>query len=526
MYSYVIVDDEPLIRSGIRSKIDSFAESLGLLCVGEANNGREALALIAERDPQIIVTDMRMPGVDGRELLALLKQSYSDKQMIVVSGYKDYEYMMGAIEAQVAGYLLKPFSREEVQAVMAKAIEAIEAATASKGLREKLDDMQAEQERLHEQYDLELCRVQIESGRPGAASAEYQSHRGRALQSIKRYMLLTQYAADAQKTQKTGLRRLAELLQEQQEFSSELALIPGSAEAWLYLVVPLNSLDDSERVHKLAKQWMMGAHVDDKTESRLLIAASLPKRELGQLHEAYLECRSAMDACSADTMYGYGSYERQPAKSERWEETDRLVYLLESGSADKAAKELDDALFRDAMTWSEAKSRCRQLIEAIMNAARQELLLAPHDWAKNADVVIDEGYDSRRLSEYMQELLQAIESPLRSSGADSSHSLVRKLQSYIEAHYHEDLSLQKLAQRFFVNASYCSYIFKEKTGMNLSEFLSAKRIAKAKELLERTDYPLDRIARLVGYSNDKYLIRIFKKSTGDTPQAYRQSRRR
>ncbi len=126
----------------------------------------------------------------------------------------------------------------------------------------------------------------------------------------------------------------------------------------------------------------------------------------------------------------------------------------------------------------------------------------------------------------MQELLQAIESPLRSSGADSSHSLVRKLQSFIEAHYHEDRSLQKLAQRFFVNASYCSYIFKEKTGMNLSEFLSAKRIAKAKELLERTDYPLDRIARLVGYSNDKYLIRIFKKSTGDTPQAYRQSRRR
>ncbi len=253
MYSYVIVDDEPLIRSGIRSKIDSFAESLGLLCVGEANNGREALALIAERDPQIIVTDMRMPGVDGRELLALLKQSYSDKQMIVVSGYKDYEYMMGAIEAQVAGYLLKPFSREEVQAVMAKAIEAIEAAAASKGLREKLDDMQAEQERLHEQYDLELCRVQIESGRHGAASAEYQSHRGRALQSIKRYMLLTQYAADAQKTQKTGLRRLAELLQEQQEFSSELALIPGSVEAWLYLVVPLNSEEDSGRVHKLAK---------------------------------------------------------------------------------------------------------------------------------------------------------------------------------------------------------------------------------------------------------------------------------
>jgi len=265
---------------------------------------------------------------------------------------------------------------------------------------------------------------------------------------------------------------------------------------------------------------------DDMTESRLLIAASLPKRELGQLHEAYLECRSSMDAYPVDTKYSYGSYEHLSTKSERWEETDRIVYLLESGSAEKAAKELDDALFRDASTWSEIKSRCRQLIEAITNATRQEILLAPHDWAKNADVVINEGYDSRRLTEYMQELLQTIESPLRSSSADSSHSLVRKLQSYIEAHYQEELSLQKLAQRFFVNASYCSYIFKEKTGMNLSEFLSAKRIAKAKELLERTDYPLDRIARLVGYSNDKYLIRIFKKTTGDTPQAYRQSRRR
>ncbi|MFC4599951.1 response regulator [Cohnella hongkongensis] len=529
MYSYVIVDDEPLIRSGIRSKIDSFAESLKLVCAGEANNGREALALIAERDPQIIVTDMRMPGVDGRELLALLKQHYSDKQMIVVSGYKDYEYMMGAIEAQVAGYLLKPFSREEVQAVMAKAIEAIEKAAASRELREKLDDMQAEQERLYEQYDLELCRVQIESGRSGAASAELQSRRGRTLQAFKRYMLLAQYTNEARSVQKTGLRRLADLLREPHEFISEPVLIPGSAEAWLYLVVPLNSEDDSRRVHALAKKSMTeaGPLVDDTTESRLLIAASLPKRELGQLHEAYLECRSAMDACPAAGKYGYSSYfERPSARSERWEETERFVYWLESGSTDKAAEEMNEALFRDNPTWSEVRSRCRQLIEAITNATRQKLLLAPPDWAKEADAVLNDGYDSRRLAEFMQELLQAIESPSRSSGADSSHSLVRKLQSYIEAHYQEELSLQKLAQRFYVNASYCSYIFKEKTGMNISEFVLAKRIAKAKELLERTDYPLDRIARLVGYSNDKYFIRIFKKTTGVTPQAFRQSRRR
>ncbi len=116
MYSYVIVDDEPLIRSGIRSKIDSFAESLGLLCVGEANNGREALALIATHpEISLLFTDIVMPGgMFGDELAREARMLRPDLKVLFTSGYA--EPSLAGRELAEGSWLKKPYTSKELAA--------------------------------------------------------------------------------------------------------------------------------------------------------------------------------------------------------------------------------------------------------------------------------------------------------------------------------------------------------------------------------------------------------------------------
>ncbi len=555
MYTYIIVDDEHLIRGGIRNKIDSFGEALQLRCVGEANNGREAMALIAEVDPNIIVTDMRMPGIEGKELLSLLKQQYADKQMIVISGYKDYEYMMGAIEAQVTGYLLKPFSREEVRAVMEKAIMAINATAKSRSMQIRLDDMQAEQERLYEQADLDACRFLIESGSTDIDAIVFQSYKGRKLQELNSFGLYVLYLSEPillvlgsrqEAAQSWQEKLMVKLSQSTKPFSQAGCMtMLGSGNGLIYMLIHMERTTNTEQ--RLALEQMISESVIELSDPVAapisgvwLIGASSLKCDISKLNEAYLECRTAMEE-STINYCGCSSYVQKSIKSAvkeepRWRELDKLIYLLEAGSVNEAVRHLNEVLLlnslqkagkdyeadnftveQKALTWLQLKMRCNQLIAAIEFSGKQDLLLPGAEWGKHVESNVNAYYDPHMLVKYMSDLIAAIQLPTQNLSVDSTQRLVQSIKSYIELHYHEDLTLRKLSDRFFINTSYCSHIFKEKTGMTITEFILVNRMEKAKELLQRTDYPMDRIARQVGYNNEKYFFRIFKKATGFTP---------
>ena len=124
MYRYIIVDDEEPIQKGILKKLESMEDTIA--CVGTAFNGEDALTLIEEKNPDIIITDMNMPVMSGKTLLKELTLRYSSKQIIVVSGYKDFEYLHEAIVAHAIDYILKPFGKTEIIKAMQKAIRNIE----------------------------------------------------------------------------------------------------------------------------------------------------------------------------------------------------------------------------------------------------------------------------------------------------------------------------------------------------------------------------------------------------------------
>ena len=112
MYPFIIVDDEPLIRMGTLKKLETLNEKIH--CVGEAGNGEQALELIERYHPAFVILDMEMPVMDGPRLLPFLAEHFPDMQLIVISGYKSFDYIKYAISANVIDYILKPFDLNEV----------------------------------------------------------------------------------------------------------------------------------------------------------------------------------------------------------------------------------------------------------------------------------------------------------------------------------------------------------------------------------------------------------------------------
>ena len=127
-YRYLIIDDEKLARMGTLAKLSPMGNTI--TCVGQASDGEEGIRLIEELSPDIIITDMKMPIMDGGQLLPILAERYPDIQIIVISGYRDFEYSRQAIRASAIDYILKPFGEEEIISAMEQAIARMESQSA------------------------------------------------------------------------------------------------------------------------------------------------------------------------------------------------------------------------------------------------------------------------------------------------------------------------------------------------------------------------------------------------------------
>ncbi len=131
MYKVFIVDDEPLILEGLRKIVDW--EKYGCIVVGEGNSGKEGLALVQKHEPDILFTDIRMPGMDGLTMLAALRSEHQDMQVLVLTGYRDFEYARQALNLGVQRYLVKPSKMKELDEAMTGVTERLERINSVKG---------------------------------------------------------------------------------------------------------------------------------------------------------------------------------------------------------------------------------------------------------------------------------------------------------------------------------------------------------------------------------------------------------
>lgn len=146
MYSVFLVDDEPIVLEGIRTKVDW--ESSGFAFAGEATDGEIALSMIHEIKPDILITDIKMPFMDGLQLAASIKKIQPWIKIIILSGHDEFDYAKKAISIGIDDYILKPFTSEEIVMALKKAAEHIDAE------RKQLSDISRMKEELKSKKNL------------------------------------------------------------------------------------------------------------------------------------------------------------------------------------------------------------------------------------------------------------------------------------------------------------------------------------------------------------------------------------
>lgn len=507
----LIVDDEAVICEGLRYTIDW--TKLGVEVVGEAYDGKEALALIEEHGVQLVLSDIRMDGMDGLELAKQLRQRHPAVQVVMISGYEDFEYARQAIRLGVGDYLLKPVDIEELSAVVNKIVAGIRSADKEEKAREV------------ELWLSGMARHGSAYGKEPPPSLDGVQFRIVATQLADFHERFADMEADRYETIQEawllGLHRHLEggPLRAVSVFDHENLLITllASAEraepkAWdEWLASALGSLDPGAGVRiyggASAVYEDLGVTADRCAEAvRLLALHVLEGRRVltADYGEAAMSGRALPGFDITETVQGLVSaFFKQDREEVRRTVEDLFRFCRESGYLLPEVWNLYEELF------------------ALLRQRLRKSGMTGLDYARRGqpDPNIYNSYAGLEtvVLEDMEELQRLIDQ----NGIDKSYWIVEKAKRFIVDRYRTDLKASEVAAWLKITPSYFSYIFKQSTGKGFTEYMNEMRIDQAKNLLATTQDKVFEIADKVGYKEYKYFVSVFKTYTGMTPKEYR-----
>ncbi|WP_138496555.1 response regulator transcription factor [Paenibacillus pinistramenti] len=511
MYSYVIIDDEPLIRKGLIKKINSVTEEFQFC--GEADNGEDALLLVKQVDPDLIFTDMRMPVMDGKSLLKRLQKDYPRQKIIVISGYSDFEYMQEAISAKVLNYLLKPFSREEIYEALNKAITDIQK---ERSERQQLAFHHMEKDRVSFQRDAQIVLNYILGVHVSATVPTFQSQAFQLFHTALFYRLVMVYSPVD--------------IPEEDPFEEQTMIYlphPQSKKLAFLIVYTLqNNSSDLERIPDKINKWIEAFQAKEMKD--ISIGISQLKTKFDELNEARLETTAALNyrklsehnICSTwnEDSFNLG-------EDLIWDRTEELVFFIESGNMIKVEKligELFEFYYsKPSVTLHVFKEHCRIIVSSVKEMMNRYFLNQSLSSSSLEDV-LNLSFDTEEIRDYFKTILTSLTELMKDKTVYSSPNVIDNIKSFIHQNYSSSITLERMSELFFLNPSYLSYLFKEKTGVNLIDYVNQVRIDYAKSWLKDSNEKIYKIAKKLGYGNAKYFFRIFKKTTGYTPEEYRQ----
>lgn len=516
MYTYIVIDDEPLIRRGTIKKLEGFPD---IACIAQASNGQTALELIKEKDPDFIITDMKMPVMDGTRLLPVLSTQYPDKHIIVISGYKDFEYAQQALRANTIDYIVKPFSREALWDAVSRAISEIENKAS---LDQKLTMSETEKEALKYEYDRQLLKNLL-FGSLGN-SPEFSSGKLERLTADCCYFLMTVNLREA-----LDENALSEFLSVRDMASFCVLITRENTDNMVFLLFFLTQDEQTEFARKASSCKELLDQFFDSCQAHPSYGISQPHTALDRLHEAFLETADALNQMTPIPASNYVFYEaaRKPSVTLEWPKLERFLFLAESGQTAEIRTLFPELFHYFARTercrLKDAKDYCMEIVEALRKSLPKDMSVQ-HNSAASLSLLnnLNFIFSFQELEEYFLQVFHNLAEAFESTGFYTEKDVMDNVRNYIRLHYDKDLTLEFVASLFHLNRSYLSSAFKTRTGTSFVDYVNQVRVDKAKELLVKTDKKTYQIAQAVGYENAKYFFRIFKKLEGETPEQYRK----
>ena len=524
MWKVLIADDEKLICRLVQALVDW--TSLDMVVEATAENGLEALELIRECNPDILITDIRMPGCNGLELIRQAKEINPELEIIIISGYAHFEYAQSAISYGVGNYILKPIKQQELLETLQKIKGRLEEKKKAEiqylthvsnkndlnRLREGLlkDVLEGKRnitrEEMHEIYHFmaaEGCYqafiLKIDCDREKMNSASFSVIQEKAkelfentvasscIENLMAFQDQTGYGIlNYLPEQKDGIRRQMREFLKQLEANKYLfgmvdfSLALGSVEEAAEGVVK-----SMERAAKAADERLMEGcgRMLEEVPASSGISRQVLMDKYAKVAEHAIEVLDIEEAYQADESLKRGILTIADIRGREVLEsvlTAGNFFMLRSG------------LEEEKQLYQEFEAQCRQCgnIDGLFEALKklQEKLLA-------------------RLSEI--------------KGNESSRP-VRVAKQYIMQNFHKNITLEEVCEYVGFSTTYFSVMFKKETGEGFSKYLTRIRMEEAKNLLRETGLSVAEICEKVGYNDRKHFTHTFHKVTGVNPAEYRK----
>lgn len=498
----VVVEDEPIILNNIVKRIESSDRAFTV--VATAMNGKDALEKIYSYKADMVFTDIRMPVMDGIELIRFLRVSFPDMPIVIITGFNDFEYMKESIDLSVYAYLLKPLEQYEVDKVLIKA--------------------KAEITRRMKQETKEILTSKIYLENTKQSMPFNSENEEFVIFMINIGNLTTQL-----------------LSIQNREIFSEI----WSSILWEKIV--------SEVMPDMNEWWL----VDETISNQKFLVVSSDKsrlslfqyaKELSELLEAHTQGFSVSIAIPPASI-SYNEIETY-AKSLRILMDDRLIMCrsqiiqsklsqeqimsnIQESVINEAIEINDVGLLKEALVaifrqwvreYLPQRMVEKQLVDLMTVIIKKVGKANVKEVSKYMRLVYERASIEKDMDEFIAYVCEQIKQLINQNNQSkhTTEGIVKEIKRYIDDNYSMDISLTKLAEELHFTPAYLTKIFKKYEGLTPVKYITNLRINKAKELLKsHNDLQIGSIAKMVGYDEFHYFSRVFRTAVGMTPTEYR-----
>ncbi len=527
LYKMILVDDEEDVRLSIARKVDWRA--LGFEMVGSVSNGEDALELAEQTHLDVVMTDIKMPFMDGLTLCKKLKENYKNTKVVLYSGFDEFELAREAVHLEAEEYLLKPIGAKDLENVFSK-------------IKKNLDlefNERRNLENLHEYYQKSLpkMREQLLTGILEGRIPEEQAYT--MIHSYEMDFFSPYYAVvvirtnfdsgkDLQKEQMIALS-LTKLAQEYLENN-----VKSYTFMYLDSIVVIAQLQNRQQIQELVYHMNQICKMGNRMlEVKVAAGVGQAYSGLSKIAVSYQEANDALDyrvIVKEDTLALYINDVEPKSKTDFLPESqglESLIHSIKIGTKEELEQNIQNYVQEvqaEMVAVQQYQLVFMETLTEVLKLMRSHQLDTAEVFGKNF-----EPYEELRKFQsmedfvsWMHEKCNRIHRLISQRRTDTTNTLTEKAKQYIESNYSDSrLSVERLCNHLNVSATYFSTIFKKEVGMSFVSYVTKVRLEHAVELLNHTEDKSYMIAEKVGYTEANYFSYVFKKQYGVSPSKYR-----
>lgn len=500
MKKILIIDDEKVERNGLRYLLKDFENEVE---VQDAENGKKACEILQREKFDLLLTDIKMPFMNGLELTQKARELQPDLQIAIISGFGQFEYAKEAIQYGVSDYILKPVNPVEFKNTIKKMLLASAEKEQDKNLLKENEDI----------WNKFLIQKFLYTGNQKYLSKAKKIGVAATWSKIQNIMLLE---TNHPFFEEYGNQLLTEL---EENLNRELYYLNLSSDGML-LAFYQSASDNYVRIAKY-----IHTYIKERYQVDCCLAVSREIKSVEQFPKVFAELEKLME----NKFYKTDTWVFSTSKMESSSPSEKYESDIQNNMINDIRMKDVDRLNEDFQKFQSYIQTCRRDSKMYLKFICSEVMKVLYEEMDDLDESrlkesVEHIYLTNSLNEIFREMENSISeftSSLKKK-ENRNRSDVEKIKNYICRNYGEDLSVDSLADKVFLSPGYLSYIFKKETGENLSRFIKECRIEKAKELLLQSNMKIVQICKIVGFKNVSYFCQNFKEYCGTSPERYRR----